>query len=46
MFCAGLETDIGELKRTGKASFIIALMGVLIPLVGGYGIAWIFNRQV
>ena len=44
MFCAGLETDIGELKRTGKASFIIALMGVLIPLVGGYGIAWIFNR--
>jgi Kef-type K+ transport system membrane component KefB len=30
MFCAGLETDIGELKRTGKASFIIALMGVLL----------------
>lgn len=44
MFCAGLETDIDELKRSGKASFVIALMGVLIPLVGGFGVAWVFNR--
>lgn len=44
MFCAGLETDIDELKRCGKASFIIALLGVLIPLVGGFGVAWFFNR--
>ena len=44
MFCAGLETDIQELKRTGKASFIIAVLGVLVPLAGGFGIAWIFNR--
>lgn len=44
MFCAGLETDIDELKRCGKASFIIALLGVLIPLAGGFGVAWFFNR--
>lgn len=44
MFCAGLETDVEELKRSGKASFIIALFGVLIPLAGGFGIAWFFNR--
>jgi Kef-type K+ transport system membrane component KefB len=44
MFCAGMETDINELKRTGKASFLIALLGVIIPLVGGFGIAYIFNR--
>lgn len=44
MFCAGLETDIDELKRTGKASFVIALFGVLIPLVGGFGVAAYFNR--
>ena len=25
MFCAGLETDIKELKKTGASSFIIAL---------------------
>ena len=44
MFCAGLETDIGELKRTGKASFIIALCGVLVPLAGGFATAYFFNR--
>ncbi len=25
MFCAGLETDIKELKKSGKAAFVIAL---------------------
>lgn len=44
MFCAGLETDIDELKRTGKASFVIAPFGVLIPLVGGFAVAAYFNR--
>lgn len=39
MFMAGLETDIPELKRSGKASFIIALLGVIVPLIGGYFIA-------
>ncbi len=43
MFCAGLETDIDELKRSGKASFIIALLGVVVPLFGGFGIAALFN---
>lgn len=44
MFCAGLETDIKELKESGKASFVIAICGVLVPLVGGFAVAWIFNR--
>lgn len=44
MFCAGMETDIQELKRTGKASFLIALLGVIVPLIGGFTIAYIFNR--
>lgn len=39
MFNAGLESDLEELKKTGKASFIIALLGVIIPLVGGFAIA-------
>ena len=39
MFCAGMETDIQELKKSGKASFIIALIGVLVPLAGGFGVA-------
>ena len=44
MFCAGMETDIKELKESGKASFIIALFGVVVPLIGGFAAAWFFNR--
>lgn len=43
MFAAGLETDIDELKRSGKASFLIALIGVLVPLAGGAAVAYFFN---
>lgn len=44
MFCAGLETDIKELKASGKASFVIALCGVFVPLIGGFAAAWFFNK--
>lgn len=44
MFTAGLETDIKQLKKTGKASFIIAIFGVLIPLLGGFIVATLFNK--
>lgn len=43
MFSAGLETDIKELKNTGFASFIIALFGVLVPVIGGFAVAYFFN---
>lgn len=42
MFCAGMETDIEELKRSGKASFVIALLGVIVPLIVGGGVAYLF----
>ncbi|MGN1481847.1 cation:proton antiporter [Porcipelethomonas sp.] len=45
MFCAGLETDIKELKKTGKSSFLIALLGVIVPLAAGWGVAAIFNKE-
>ncbi|MDD2970241.1 MAG: cation:proton antiporter [Lachnospiraceae bacterium] len=43
MFCAGLETDMQELKKSGKASFVIAIIGVVVPLLGGYFITKLFN---
>ena len=36
LFMAGLETDLGELRRTGLMSLLVALGGVLLPL--GLGI--------
>ncbi|MGN0483930.1 MAG: cation:proton antiporter [Lachnospiraceae bacterium] len=43
MYMAGLESDINELKKSGKASFVIALIGVLVPLIGGFAIAEVFH---
>ena len=43
MFTAGMQTDIQELKKTGLASFIIALLGVIFPLIGGYVLTTFFN---
>lgn len=36
MFLAGLETDINEFKRSGKASALIGFGGIMIPLVLGF----------
>lgn len=44
MFCAGMETDVTELKKAGKASLVIAMIGVIAPLIGGFAVAWFFNR--
>ena len=44
MFSAGMETDIQELRRSGKAGFLVALCGVLVPLVMGTGLAWAAGR--
>lgn len=35
MFHAGLETDTKELKKMGMASLCIAVLGVILPLIGG-----------
>lgn len=43
MFTAGLETDLTELKKSGKSAFVIALCGVLVPLGGGILVASFFN---
>jgi Kef-type K+ transport system membrane component KefB len=43
MFIAGLETDIDEFKRTGKASTFVGLGGIIVPLVLGYFAGIILN---
>lgn len=44
MFLAGVETDIQEFKKAGTASFVIALMGVFVPLAGGFACLYFFNK--
>ena len=45
MFNAGLGTDINELKKCGKASFVIALLGVIVPLGAGGGFTYWFFKE-
>ena len=45
MFTAGLETDVRELRKSGGPAFIIALIGVIVPLIGGAAIASFFNTD-
>ena len=42
MFGAGLETDVQEMKKCGKASLIIAVIGVVTPLIFGAGASYFF----
>ena len=45
MFLAGLETDLQELRKSGKSSSIIALGGVVVPFVLGTVIPYLFFKH-
>ena len=43
MFSAGMETNVNDLKKTGLTGFVVALSGVLVPLVMGAGLMLVFE---
>jgi Kef-type K+ transport system membrane component KefB len=45
MFMAGLETELDQMLHVGRASFLTALGGVLLPLGGGYLIGVAFGLE-
>ncbi|MBN2878259.1 MAG: cation:proton antiporter [Clostridia bacterium] len=44
MFMAGMETDLEKIKQTGKASLLVAFLGVLFPLIGGVIVTGFFSH--
>jgi Kef-type K+ transport system membrane component KefB len=42
MFLAGLETELGRMMKVGKAAFLAATGGVVLPLILGSAAAFIF----
>ena len=44
MFCAGLETNIKDLKNTGLASALVACAGVAVPMLLGFLISLPFGN--
>lgn len=45
IFNVGMESNIDELKKTGKASLLIALLGILFPLLGGIGAGYLLGND-
>lgn len=43
MFSAGVETDIKKVKSVGLPSFIIALIGVITPMLLAFGLARVYD---
>jgi Kef-type K+ transport system membrane component KefB len=44
LFAAGMGTDLRELRSAGKAGFLVALCGVLVPLAMGTGFGYLAGR--
>ena len=45
MFLAGLDTDLEEVKKTGIASIIIAIIEIIVSLSGGALVYFFFYKQ-
>ncbi len=46
MYTAGMETDLQQLKKTWKASLLIALTGIALPLMGGIILAQYYGEGI
>ena len=40
----GMETDLVELRKVGRASMSVAVIGVVVPFIGGYAVAIAFGK--
>ena len=46
LFEVGLETTVKQMMSVGKTAFIVAVMGVIVPIVLGYGAGhFLFHRD-
>ena len=41
LFAAGMGTDLRELRSAGKSGFLVALCGVLVPMLMGTAFGWV-----
>lgn len=46
MFLAGLETDLEEFKKTAASSSVVGVLGVIVPIILGYGAGIAFGMTI
>jgi Kef-type K+ transport system membrane component KefB len=44
LFSAGMETDFRQLRSSLKSSLLISVLGVILALGGGFGVALLFGK--
>jgi Kef-type K+ transport system membrane component KefB len=42
LFEVGLESDLNEMRRVGVSALLVAVIGVVVPMLLGIGVAWVF----
>jgi len=45
LFTAGLEINMGELKKTKRTGFFVGIFGIIVPFILGYFVGIIFNMN-
>src|SRR4051812_23649190 len=45
LFDVGLEIDLGELLSVGRAAIAVAVVGVIVPFVAGFGVGLAFDMS-
>lgn len=43
MFIVGLETDLDQLKKNWRSAVAVAVGGIILPFIGGFGVADLFG---
>jgi Kef-type K+ transport system membrane component KefB len=46
LFEVGLESTVKGMAKVGASAFLVAVVGVIAPMVLGFGASWIFIRQI
>lgn len=44
LFLVGLETKPSDIFRVGARASLVAVLGVIVPFVAGWGLAWFWGR--
>ncbi|BCA95005.1 sodium:proton antiporter [Legionella antarctica] len=46
LFMVGLESSVEEIKKTGRESILVAIIGVIAPMLLGFGVAYLLIPHI
>lgn len=46
LFEVGLESTVKGMLKVGTSSFVVAILGIVAPFLFGFGVSWIFIREI